>query len=123
MAHTDWGWQAHISDDFDAVARDGRRVYLHRRLGDTVEVITGFTKAGDPHIDRSRERDPAVTMFRGLLIPGDALVALAETVQPGPGAREVGRLEEALTVERMRNDRVVEQLLDYAAPTRRWRPT
>jgi hypothetical protein len=84
------------------------RVFLHRRLGDAIEVVTGFDEAGRPVVER-HEVDVAPD-FRGLLIPAEAVAALAEVVKPGPGEAEVARLEEALAVERGRVDAMLQAM-------------
>lgn len=104
------GWHAHISDRFEI---DAKLVTFWRRLGDDrTEIIVGFDPDGRPVTDTI----PVGVRpeFPGLAIPVDALQALAETVKPGPSSAEVGRLEDALTVERRR----VDQVLDRTLPNR-----
>jgi hypothetical protein len=102
-------WRAHVAEDYPALATDALRVVLYRRLGEgRCEQIIGFD-------DHGRRR---VTTFdamvdgplRGLLIPIEALEALAEALKPGPSAGETKRLEEALEVERRRVDDVLSTL-------------
>lgn len=46
----------------------------------------------------------------GIIIPADGLEAVAEAFHPfAGGEREIARLEEALTVERMRVERIIEK--------------
>jgi hypothetical protein len=101
-------WRAHVGYDFDALRFDAARVVLYRRLGDDgAEQIVGFDadRFGAPIL----ERTPAGTSARshGLLVPVEALQALAAAVTPGPAEREMARLEDALAVERARVDRVL----------------
>lgn len=93
-----YGWQVAIRDDFRALATDCRRVHIYRRVGERLDVITGFTDDGDAVI----ESDP--TDPQGFLLPVDALEAIAELLKPGPSQGETRRLEEALAVERRRVD-------------------
>lgn len=95
-------WKAHVAWDL-VPTMDARRVLVYRPLAaDRVEVVTGFEADGRPVTE---QLDPAVVHdFRGLLLPAEAIQALAEAVKPGPSQGEVARLEEALAVERRRVD-------------------
>lgn len=109
-------WRAHVSEDYEAMVMDARRVIFHRRLGDGGEVIVGFGESGHPIVE---SRDPnTVSDFRGLLIPPDALEALAELLKPGPSRGEVARLEESLAVERRRVDDLLARLATPTPETR-----
>lgn len=112
MTIDQFGWRAHISDQFDpAFARGFRRVHLWRRVGDgEIEVITGFNFDGYPVIER---RPPGVTdEFRGLAIPAEALQAIAEAVKPGPSTGELARLSDQLAVEQHRVDKLLDATID-----------
>lgn len=100
---TGYDWQVGIRDDMEALATDSRRVHIYRRRGERTEVITGFTE-GRAVVESF---DPANTGPAGLLLPVDALEAIAELLKPGPSQGETRRLEEALAVERRRVDDVL----------------
>lgn len=101
---SDMEWRAHISDEFDTFTE---RVVLHRRLGDLVEVVTGFDANGVPELTRYQ---PGVAPGDvGIRLPAGALRAIAEAVKPGPSTGELGVLREALELERERVDRALER--------------
>jgi ribosomal protein S16 len=118
-----WGWRAQVTDDWYG-GIDNVRVQFARPHGPTeLEYLVGFEDGGGNGTARpvfAVELVAATPEFRGFLIPREAVEALAEQVKPGPSQGEVKRLEEALTVERTRVDRWIEQ---GAVPSHRVAPT
>lgn len=70
-----------------------------------VEISTGpaVLREVDPRVSPPPDQPTA------LLFPEGVLEAIAEHVKPGPSQGEVKRLEDALTVERMRVDAILER--------------
>lgn len=98
-------WRCHVVDDF---ARDGHRVTIYRRMGDAIEVVSGFDPDDGLPIFADQEpnvqpEEPPLFFSRGML------EAIAEAVKPGPSRAEFARLEEALRVERARVDQVLDR--------------
>lgn len=101
-----WAWRAHLTDH---LASDSQRVHLVRRVGGgELEVITGFAPNGTAEVTRY---DVAAADPPGLLIPTEAVEAIAAAVRPGPSHAEVAVTTEALDVERARVDRILDALL------------
>lgn len=87
----------------DPVSMSAEVVLARRASEDEAEWVTGFDERGV--VVSALPINSLGPRFR---VPWDALVALADQVKPGPGAREVARLEEALAVERARVDRLID---------------
>lgn len=120
-----WSWRAQVTDDWYG-GIDNVRVQFARPHGPTeLQYLVGFEDGAGNGAARpvfAVEPTGATPAFRGFLIPREAVEALAEQVKPGPSQGEVKRLEESLTVERMRVDRWIEQdstALHRVAPTDR----
>ena len=101
-----WGgeWKAHTAEDWTV---GGTRLVLFRRVGDDTEVIVGFDEFGRAIVERTAAGHTSTGEFYGLLLPRDAVEAIATRVNPGPSKAEVTRLEEALAIERKRVDDVL----------------
>lgn len=97
-------WRAHVSEDYRDLATDTRRVVLWRNIGEETEVVMSLT---DGAVTVGRQPFGVASDFRGLVVPREALDALAEVIKPGPSQGETKRLEEALAVERRRVDELL----------------
>lgn len=111
-----WEWRAHVAEDWQ---RFGARLFLLRSTPDGVEVVTGFDEQGLPVITTVPEG--TVIDFPGFALDRGARESLAAQLRPGPSEAEMKRLEEALAVERVRVDRLTDDLVTLAhakaAPT------
>ena len=88
----------------------GDEVVIARRNGDTYDVLSGFTGAGDAIFAtvQQGERPP----YR-LRLPRGVVQAIAEHVKPGPASGELARLEDALKVERDRVNNVLDRMWSH----------
>ena len=112
-------WQAYLSQHRGEFLRQQTRVILHRRIGDTREIIKGFDHNGWAIVEAQSITD-AVSEDEplGFVVPTDALEAIAEAIKPGPSRAEMKRLEEALAVERARVDGVLGLIVQAKAECR-----
>lgn len=102
------GWIASVDRDPSWL---GWTLVLARRVsewGREWQVVVGFTESGDAILATSTETDPVMPLK--IRLPHGALRAIAEEVKPGPPSDAVGRLEEALKVERARVDQVLDRM-------------
>lgn len=103
MARADVGrWRAILIEDFPL---DSFRVVLMQQRGDHTEVLSGWDEHGFPTMEAV---EPGVRIDHlGLLLPDDAVRAIAEAVKPGPSQGELRRLEDALDLERSRVEKAI----------------
>jgi hypothetical protein len=102
------GWRAHCHSDF---LRNVDRLSLTRPVapgrlevfsfGDGYPVMTIIDREG------AARSDGGVPV---LALPYGAIAAIAALARPGPSSGELGRLEEALRVERDRVDRFLQSI-------------
>jgi len=98
------GWRVHLVDDFMSHTT---MLVVHRPTANGSEVLTGFTEDGHPIFEHV---PPGVVSPNNLPhLPIGALSALREAIQPGPSKQEMARLEDALTVERQRVDKILDK--------------
>jgi len=102
MTADPYAWRARVLDEGYDFARDQRRLVIWRNQGETTHVVTGFDEQGLPVI--TERPFGTASDFRGFAIPDEAIEALAEWLRPGPSTSELGRMDEALAVERKRVD-------------------
>lgn len=101
-----YDWQVHIEREWQHMGQS--RVIIFRRSPNrAIEVMTGLGAGGDAIF--TRYEDGAQVTERGILLPTAALHAIADTLKPGPDSAELGRVVEALTVERARVDRILDR--------------
>lgn len=91
-------WRANITHD---VLTQVATVAVYRRSGDRVEYV-----ACDGTI-RTCEPNAGVPPSELLHVPADALAAIGEAIRPGPSHAQLECLLEALSIERLRVDRII----------------
>lgn len=104
------GWQARVLDTHEGFMHDLRTLIVFRAEGDDLVALAGWTDTGTPVLTRWPRHAVSPDSTR-LQLPVGVLEAIAEAIKPGPSQGELARLEEALTVERTRIDRVLERNL------------
>jgi hypothetical protein len=109
MSGVEGGWEVRLIDDWQ---RDGERLVVFRRLGEDRETLVRFSEeSGYPILRRDPDATNGPDISELPLLPYGVAEAIAATVRPGPSEAEVGRLEDALAVERGRVDRVLDTLI------------
>lgn len=108
-----FGWHVALIPTWGLDA--GPRLAIYRHIRDDINgVVTGWTDNGDFIIT---EVTPGQLIDNNLpLLPRGVDQLIAEAVKPGPNTAELGRLEEALALERQRVDRVLGQFAVWSPP-------
>lgn len=107
------GWRCHLIDDF---ARGAQRIAIYRHDGDQLVYLTHWDEDGTPIIS-SVPAEISFDTSKLPRLPCEALAALGEAIRPGPTGAEVKRLEDNLSVERARVDRMLNALNAFLVST------